>query len=256
MYMLEGWSLAFVMGLVVGSGLFLGALTAYLSHLTHRLIAAVMGFGGGVLIAALSFALMEEAYHHGGVTSTLIGFLGGGALFSSVNWYLSKRGAKNRKRCGHCQRQPSESEVQGSGLAIAVGAMIDAVPEAIVIGISIIGGVTISKVVLIGFFLANVPQGLSSAAGMKEAGRSAVYIFGVWAGIVLLSGVAALLGFAVFGAFPQKIIAAITALAAGGVMAMLAETMIPEAFEKAQNFIGLITVAGFLAFFILIKLGS
>jgi len=254
--MLPVWLQAYLWGLIVASGLLLGAVIAYFSSLRHRVIAAIMGFGSGVLISAVAFELMEEAYHRGGLDSTITGFLAGGVLFSVLNWVLSKRGAKNRKRCGECAAQPSESEVSGSGLAIAIGALIDGIPEAMVIGLGLTGGVTISSSVLIGFFLANVPQGLSSAEGMKEAGRSALYIFAVWGSIVIISGFAALFGYAVLGGFSHEIVAATTAMAAGGVLAMLAETMIPEAFEKAQNFIGLITVSGFLAFYLLIKLGA
>jgi ZIP family zinc transporter len=248
------WLQAYLWGFIVGSGLLLGAAIAYFTSLSHRQISAVMGFGAGVLISVLSFKLMEEAYIHGGFGATIIGFLGGGLLFSSVNRYLSKQGAKDRKRCG-CVMQPSESDIGGSGAAIAVGSLLDGIPEAIIIGISLIGSVTIGKEVFIGFLLANIPQGLSSVEGMKGAGRPPVYIFGVWISIVLLSGLAALLGYTVFSRFSPVIVATTTAMAAGGVLAMVSETMIPEAFEKTQSFIGLITVIGFLAFFLLTKLG-
>ncbi len=250
------WLQAGLWGLCAGFGLLLGAVIAYFVELPHRLVAAVMGFGGGVLIAVLAFELMEEAYRRGGLDSTIIGFLTGAVLFCSANWYLTQRGAKHRKRCGACVRQPKETEQPGSGGAIAVGALLDGIPESIIIGLSLTGGGTIGTTVLIGFFLANVPQGLSSVAGMKEAGRSATYIFGLWVSIAILSSVAAVLGYTIFGHFSPKVVAATTALAAGGVLAMLAETMIPEAFENAQNFIGLITVAGFLAIFILTKTGA
>jgi ZIP family zinc transporter len=252
--MLPIWLQAYIWGLVIASGFLLGALIAFFTNLSHRLIAAIMGFGSGILISVLSFELMEEAYAHGGLGATIIGFLGGGLLFSAVNRYLSKIGAKNRKRCSECISELSESENVGSGSAIAVGSLIDGIPEAIVIGLSMIGGVTISNKILIGFFLANIPQGLSSAEGMKETGRTAVYIFGIWVSIMFFSGFAALFGYSVFGHFSPKIIAMTTAFAAGGVLAMIAETMIPEAFEKAQSFIGLITVSGFIAFFLLTKL--
>ena len=91
---------------------------------------------------------------------------------------------------------------------------------------------------------------------MWRSGRSAGYIFGVWGGITLLTGIAGMLGYTVFGGFPGPVIAFITALAAGGILAMVAETMIPEAFEEAQSFIGLITATGFLIFFLLIKTGG
>ena len=91
---------------------------------------------------------------------------------------------------------------------------------------------------------------------MKKAGRSAGYIFGIWAGIALTSGIAALVGYTVFQGFSDEVIAATTAVAAGAILAMLADTMIPEAFEVAHNFAGLITVTGFLAAFVLSKLGG
>lgn len=91
---------------------------------------------------------------------------------------------------------------------------------------------------------------------MKRAGRSAAYVFGVWSGIAVLSGLAALLGYAVFQDFPAEAVAATTAVAAGGILAMLVDTMIPEAFDVAHDFAGLITVVGFLASFVLSKLGG
>jgi ZIP family zinc transporter len=191
------WIEAFLWGLVVGSGLIMGAAISYFFNLQHRLIAAVMGFGGGVLISVLAFELTEEAYIHGGFTSSATGFL----------------------------------------------------------SISLAGGVAIGKAVLIGFFLANIPEALASASGMKKSGRSAKYIFGVWGGITVLTGIAGMLGYSVFGRFPSTINAFITALAAGGILSMVAETMIPEAFEESQSFIGFITATGFLAFFLLMKTG-
>jgi ZIP family zinc transporter len=252
---LTGWIEAFLWGLVVGSGLIMGAAASYFFNLPHRFIAAVMGFGGGVLISVLAFELTEEAYIHGGFISSATGFLAGAVLFSTANWYLSRRGAKHRKRCSECIVQFDEYKKGGNELAIAVGSIMDDIPEAIIVGISLAGGVAIGKAVLIGFFLANIPEALASASGMKKSGRSAKYIFGVWGGITVLTGIAGMLGYSVFGSFPGTINAFITALAAGGILSMVAETMIPEAFEEAQSFIGLITAAGFLAFFLLMKTG-
>lgn len=240
-------------GLLAGAGLVIGAAIAFFVELPHRLIAAVMGFGAGVLIAVLSVDLIVMAFEDGGPIPTICGFLLGAAVFSALNWRLAKYGAKHRNRCGGCVQQPSESDMKGSGLAIAVGAVIDGVPESMVIGLSLLQGESVGIGLVAGFFLANVPQGLSSAAGMKQAGRSGAYIFTVWIGIAVISGLAATAGnFALQDAGPQMP-AAILAFAAGGVLAMLAETMIPEAFENAQPFIGLVTVTGFLASFLLFQ---
>ena len=113
-----------------------------------------------------------------------------------------------------------------------------------------------SWVAVVAVFLSNVPEGLSSAAGMKKAGRPARYIFGVWGGIAVASGLAAVAGYAVFGRFSPEVIAATTAAAAGAILAMLVDTMIPEAFEQPHDFAGLITVAGFLAAFALSRMGA
>ena len=112
------WLQAGFWGLLAGSALLLGAAAGYFARVPRRLIAAVMAFGGGVLISALSFDLMDEAYRQGGFDSTAAGFLGGAAVYTAANWYLARRGAKHRKRSGG--HQPSEDDAGGSGLAIAV----------------------------------------------------------------------------------------------------------------------------------------
>lgn len=250
---LPTWLQAGLWGLLAGGALLVGAALGYRLAVPQRLIAAVMAFGSGVLISALSFELMEHAFHTGGFPATALGFLGGAAVYTLANWWLAKRGARHRKRSG-CQ--PPASENSGSGTAIAVGALLDGIPESIVIGLSMLGGRGVSVVAVAAIFLSNIPEGLSSAAGMKRAGRSARYIFGIWGGIAVISGIAALLGYAVFRHVPPQVVAATTAVAAGAILAMLVDTMIPEAFEETHDFAGLITVAGFLAAYSLSKLGG
>ena len=243
------WLQAALWGLLAGSALVLGAGLGYFVKIPQRAIAGIMAFGSGVLISALSLELMEEAYKRGGFNSTALGFLGGALVYTIANWLLSNRGAKHRKRGSG--KQPSEGEKSGSGMAIALGSLLDGVPESIVIGLSLIAGGRVSLVAVCAVFLSNIPEGLSSAAGMKKAGRSVVYVFSVWIGIAIICGLASLLGYSSFRHFSDSVVAATTAVAAGAILAMIVDTMLPEAYEEAHDFSGVITVLGFLAAFFL-----
>jgi ZIP family zinc transporter len=122
-----------------------------------------------------------------------------------------------------------------------------------VIGLGLLQGGAVGTVMVAAVFLSNVPEGLSSAIGMKRAGRGAGYVFGIWAAIALASAAAAALGFVIFDAASPHAVALTTAFAAGAVLAMLVDTMIPEAYAVAHVAAGLITVAGFLVGFALSK---
>jgi ZIP family zinc transporter len=241
-------------GALSGSALVLGAALAWFATVPQRVVAGVMAFGSGVLISALSFELMNEAFEAGGFDSTSIGFLAGAAIYTGANIYISKRGAKHRKRSGH--NKDAQPQGQDAGLAIAAGALIDGIPESIVIGVSMIGGGTVGWVAVVAIFLSNVPEGLSSTAGMKKAGHSAAYVFSLWLGIAVISGISSLVGYTLFAGLSQEVIAATQAVAAGAILAMIVDTMIPEAFEVAHDYAGLITVTGFLAAFILSKFAA
>ncbi|GGX14375.1 ZIP family metal transporter [Streptomyces chryseus] len=243
--------LAGMWGLVAGSALLLGAVLGYGVRVPQWVVASVMAFGAGVLLSAVSFELVEEAYDQAGLGPAAIGTVGGAAAYTVGNLWLARRGARHRKRSGHRQAQPSEAQQAGSGLALALGALLDGVPESAVIGVSLVDGGAVSTVTVVAVFISNVPEGLSSSAGMRQAGRGKKYVFGIWGGVAAASTVSAVLGYAVVGALPTAVIAAVTAVAAGAILAMIADTMIPEAFEDAHLAIGLITVSGFLVSFAL-----
>jgi ZIP family zinc transporter len=241
------WLQAGLWGLLAGGALVLGAAVAWLVHVPRRVVASVMAFGAGVLISALSFELVDEAERTGGLGPTVVGFLAGAVAYLAANLVLARYGARHRKRSG--SEQPSEAEQEGSGLAIAIGALLDGVPESVVLGLSLLGGGGVGVPVLAAIFVSNLPEGLSSAAGMKRKGRSARYVFGVWVGIAVASGLAGLLGCLLLQGASAATIAVITAVAAGAILTMIADTMIPEAFERTHMYAGLLATLGFLTAF-------
>ncbi len=135
----------------------MGAVIGFFTKVPARVIAGIMAFGSGVLISALSFELIDEAYKSGGIFATALGFLGGATIYTLANFALAKQGAKHRKRSG--DQQKSEAEDSGSGLAIAVGALLDGIPESIVIGLSLLGGAGVPMVAVIAIFLFECARG-------------------------------------------------------------------------------------------------
>ncbi len=124
-----------------------------------------------------------------------------------------------------------------------------------VLGLSVLTGGGVSIPMLAAVFISNIPEGLSSTAGMKKAGRTRGYVFGVWGGITVASGLAALAGYLLLDGAPSGVLAAVNAVAAGAILAMITDTMIPEAFENAAVYSGLIATLGFLTAFSLHALG-
>ena len=244
---------ALLWGLLSGSALLIGAALATVSRIPQRVLAGVMAFGAGVLISALAFELTHEAHKRGGLISTVLGFVVGAAAFTAANVWISRTGGHHRKRSSdHMQQKAHE----GSGLAIAVGALFDGIPESIAIGVSLLADKGVGLVAVAAVFMSNLPEGLSSATGMRKAGRSNAYIFGVWGGIALACGLAAMFGNLAVSQADPAVIAIVLAVAAGAILAMIVDTMIPEAFEIAHEYAGLITVIGFLAAFVLSKLAE
>ncbi|WP_353648433.1 ZIP family zinc transporter [Nakamurella sp. A5-74] len=247
------WLQAGLWGLLAGGALVVGAVIAWFVRVPQRVSASVMAFGAGVLISALAFDLVDEAETKGGLVATALGFLVGASVYVLANAVLARRGARHRKRSS--EHQPSEEDQQGSGAAIAIGALMDGIPESIVLGLSLLSGHGVGVPVLAAIIISNIPEGLSSVAGMKGSGRSARYVFGVWGGIAVASGAAGLLGCLLLQNAAPELIAGITALAAGAILAMIADTMIPEAFERTHLYAGLITTLGFLTAFVISRAG-
>ncbi|WP_028651172.1 ZIP family metal transporter [Nocardioides halotolerans] len=238
-------------GLAAGAMLVVGAAIAWFVRVPRVVVAGVMAFGSGVLFSALAFDLVDEAERSGGLVATLVGLVAGAAAYVAANVALSRRGAARRKSDG--EEQMSEQDQAGSGTAIAVGALLDGVPESIVLGLSLLGGGGVGVPVLAAIAISNLPEGLSSSAGMKRNGRSARYVFGVWGAIAVASGLAGLLGCLALDGASDPTVSVITAIAAGAILTMVADTMIPEAVARTQLWTGLITTLGFVTAFALTR---
>jgi zinc transporter, ZIP family len=213
---------------------------------SRRLMAVVMAFGAGVLLSSVAFELMDEAYRVGGIDAAAPGLLLGAAVFYLADREVNRRGGERRKNAGDRQG--------GSAAAIAIGALLDGIPESAAIGISLIEGGGVGIALVAAVFLSNVPEGLSSAAGMRRAGRSPAHVFGLWGAVTLASTLAALLGYLFLEGASGNLVAGIQSFAAGAILTMLASTMMPEAYEDGGPVVGIVTTAGFLLAFVLSRL--
>ena len=231
-------------GFVGGAALLIGAVAGIYLPASKRLIGVIMAFGSGVLISALTFELMREAYDTAGATAALLGLLAGSLVFFCGDWLIDRRGGNRRK-------SPNGPQAGAGATALVLGALLDGIPESAAIGVSLIGGGSVGVAVVAAVFLSNIPESLSASAGMKATGRSTRYILGLWLAVTLASTVAAALGFGVLSGADPAVTAAIQAFAAGAILTMLADTMVPEAVEHAGALVGLLTVLGFAAAFLL-----
>jgi zinc transporter, ZIP family len=235
---------ALALGAVPSVGLLIGAIAGSFSRGSHHAIAMAMSIGAGLLLAAVSLRVAADAIQLAGPVATALALLLGAAAFSGSNALLAQFGAAHRKRCGDCMPQPDESQQPGSRVAIALGHALDAVPEAIVLGIAL-RSPALPIALLVAFSLGNLPVALSSTAGMRTAGRSYLYICGLWSAIAIGATVAIASGYVGFGLLSAKWPPRLQAFGAGALLAMAAETMIPEAFHNSPRFSGLLAAFGF-----------
>ena len=238
-------------GLLASSGLLIGALIGMLTTPPRQLVAAVTAFGSGVLVSALSFDLMREAFALGDPAFVIVGFLVGALLFVLADVVLERiaaRAAQQEEQTGDAR---DVAPAATAGVALLIGAILDGISENTAIGISLAADPSLGLVLLAVVFLGNVPESLGSAVGMRHAGRSRRHIVTVWGSAALTCSLASVAGYALLGGLSANLTGALLALAAGGILAMLADTMMPEAFEDGGPVIAMATAGGFACAFLL-----
>lgn len=235
---------ALAVGALSFAGLLAGAIAGSFSRMPHRRIAMAMSIGAGLVLAGASLKVAADAIRVAGPMAAALSLLLGAALYSASNALLARFGAGDRKRCGDCVQQPAESQRPGSGTAIAVGNALDAVPEAMVLGIALRDPI-VPLALAIAFSLGNLPVAWSSTAGMRAAGRSYRYVFLVWSAIAVGGALAVAVGYAGLGPLGEAWPPRLQAFGAGALLAMAAETMIPEAVHDSPRFSGSLAAFGF-----------
>ncbi|WP_430789038.1 ZIP family metal transporter [Virgibacillus flavescens] len=231
---------AIMWGGIAGSASLLGALAIMYFPIKKRIIGFIMALGTGALIGATTYELLGGAVEQAGLEEAAIGFLGGALVFTIFDYLISKYGGHKRKDSSGT----SDNEKQGSGLAIFIGTIMDAIPESAMIGVSLIGGHSIGISLVVAIFISNFPEGLSSTVGLKNDGYSKTKILLMWGAVILFSSLSSLAGFVFLGDASNSIKAIISAFAGGGIIAMVASTMMPEAFKEGGPAVGFITAAG------------
>jgi ZIP family zinc transporter len=228
-------------GVVSSGSLLLGGLAALWRPVNRTLLGLIMAFGAGVLISAVAFELVEEGISQTGrLRDVAVGLAVGSLTFFAGDWIIDRRGGADRKRS-------SGAQANGRGLAIVLGTVLDGVPESVVIGLTLVEGGAVGVAMVVAVFLSNLPEAISASAGLRTAGWAAGKIMALWAAVVAVSTAATVAGYALFDGASPPTVAMVLGFAAGAIITMLADTMMPEAFENGGRAVGLLTTLGFAA---------
>jgi ZIP family zinc transporter len=229
-------------GALAASSLIIGALIALARPVPRKPLGLIMAFGSGVLVSSVAFELVEEAVRIGGQLPMAIGLTLGTIAFYLGDNAIDSLGAEGMGSV----KGPESPE---SGLAIVLGAALDGVPESIVLGLTFAAGEGVGLAFLVAVFLSNLPEGIAGTAGLVRGGWDRGRILRLWLIVVVASAFAAFIGGSVLADIGGELHAFILGFAGGAILTMLADTLIPEAFDHAGKQAGLATTLGFgLAF--------
>jgi ZIP family zinc transporter len=234
---------AFFWGIVAGSSLVLGGVIARRFSISQRMLGLIMAFGAGVLISAVAYELVEEAFvTSAGDGGIALGLLAGSATFFAGEVMIDRLRARRTR--GSSATQASEA-----GGALTLGIILDGIPESLVLGLTVLEAGTVSVAFLVAVFIANLPEAIGATTALAKAGRSMTQIIRFWVLVAIGFGVTSLAGYVVLDTASPRTVAIVLAFAGGAVLTMLANTMMPEALQHGGKLTGLVTTFGFaLAF--------
>jgi ZIP family zinc transporter len=235
---------AFAWGLLSGSSVLLGGILALRLPITQRALGLVMGFGSGVLLSAVAYELVAEASTTADRRMFVaIGLFAGCGTFVAGDALVDRMGGESRKAIG------AAAAPAAAGLPIVLGIVLDGVPEQLVIGLGLVGGGGVSAAMVFAVFLSNLPEAIAATSGLAASGWSDRKILALWASLTVVFGLATLAGFAFFDGASGNTVAFVLAFAGGAILTMLADTMMPEAFEHGGKLVGVLTTVGFAVAF-------
>jgi ZIP family zinc transporter len=226
-------------GLFAGSSLIIGGVLALVLPIKERWLGWIMAFGAGVLISAVAYELVAEAFETSAWNGSLgLGLSAGALTFFVGDLVIDRMGGDERKKM-------RRTAGVGSGLAIVLGIVLDGIPESAVIGLGLLEGAGVSVAVIAAVFLSNLPEAIAATTGLVAGGWARGRILALWVLVTVVSGLASLLGYALFDSAGPDALAFVLAFAGGAILTMLADTMMPEAFEHGGKLVGLLTTLGF-----------
>jgi ZIP family zinc transporter len=236
---------SFGWGTLAASSLVIGSIVALVFRINLRTIGLIMGFGSGVLISAVAFDLVQEAADKSiGQGWTAAGLFAGCLVFFFGDRLIDHLGGGDRK-----DPTGAEEDSGGSSLSIVLGSVLDGIPESMVIGLTIFEGGAVGAAYLAAVFISNLPESISSTSGLVTSGWKKSRILWMWIAIALISGLASLAGYGLFQNSSPEVVAFVLTFAAGAILTMLANTMMPEAFEHGGKLVGIMVTLGFAVAF-------
>jgi ZIP family zinc transporter len=242
---------ALAWGSLAAGSLVLGALLAFARSWSDRQVGLVLAFGAGALISAVSIELAEEGVRVGGLGWTAAGLAAGALTYWTLDGLVERSGSARGGGDGEAVSARGSGDGTaaaagaGGGTALALGAFLDGVPEQLVLGIGLAAQGGVGASLLVAIFVSNLPESIGSARDMHAAGTERGRIFVLWAAVAAVCAAATAIGYAAADAATEGVQAGIDGFAAGALLVMLIDSMIPEARSGAGRVAGLATVLGF-----------